>query len=152
MLLVIGLLLFLFWLADSAFEITDNLAIRITEILICIILLIISLSGSIFLPEKLLYRKEIVSLDLTNGVTGRFYLRSGRIKNKPIYYYYAKDGDGFRLEQVSGDVLIRQHENEYYVECYGYPGNFWIPKSDHRRYIISIPENSIMQSYNPNIK
>lgn len=106
-------------------------------------------------PVELAYRKNILSLNVFNGVEGHFRIGTGHVNSEPVYYFYTKNNGMYKIESVTGNVQIKLDKDNHYIECYCQKPDFWIPSGSDKMtyYIITIPENSIVsENFDPNIK
>ena len=164
--IIIALLIFCIIL-DTQCRKNQNNSLLLDKLVIGIVVVcVLGLIGSIVYiniteeNEKRVYIRqediEIYSLDILNGANGRFILGSGTIESKPIYYYYVKDKDGlYEMQHISADTIKIKQDNESkpHIEHYKTKDweTFWLA-NNRQKYIIIIPENSIQERYNGNIK
>ena len=101
---------------------------------------------------------NIVSLDTVSGLSGSFFLGSGSIENKPVYYFYEQQDDGgFRLDHidVTDTTTLYQTNNvsprieKYNAKLDPLAILFFLHYDPE--YKVIVPENSIVKEFNPNV-
>lgn len=103
---------------------------------------------------------NIYSLNTFNSIQGHFILGAGSINNYVSYYYYIEEDGMYALRSVDAKKVKICQTNDVFpkIVVYGYvlkePNVFfglgkYSGKADS--IIIYIPENSIVQQYNPNV-
>lgn len=116
---------------------------------------------SIMLPHKYYTYKdseiEIMSLNDVHEISGNFVLGSGNIDGNFYYYFYYKTDDNFiKLDKInSKDTKIRYVSSNPSIEIYKWKSaknfknmfSFSFPSSIDDRYILNIPENTIVKDY-----
>ncbi len=99
--------------------------------------------------------QEIVSLSTKQSLSGNFVLGSGSVKNKPTYFFYAKEGNFLKLENVRcEDTLLNESDDESpsFKRLLIVPKYLWLnPALRDRQYILTIPKNSVIKEFNPNL-
>ena len=97
--------------------------------------------------------KQIVAINDTAEIHGSSFLFSGRIDEKPAYWYYEKDGGYMRLKSISADqAIIRYTTGEPRIDSYRkrFTSNWlkyvFIATSSYAK-VIKIPQGSIVEDY-----
>lgn len=118
--------------------------------------LLLALFIGLFLPSEYVFHKqtELVAIQDTSGIQGRFFLGSGTFESRSYYVFYQKYGDGiiFGRVPVEKAVLYEEERNnglikeylkmnkERWYYLFGVPG-------EQRRYDIIIPNGSILHDF-----
>ena len=104
------------------------------------------------------YKTPLVSLRSADGVNGSLFLGTGSIQSTGYYFYYVREGEGYKLYKLSADnnVLIIE-ENRKDGELRRYVGEvidpiswWWIsvqfPRG-YEKYEFRIPQGSLKQNF-----
>lgn len=100
---------------------------------------------------------EIYALQDNVTTDGSFFLGSGHIDDELKYFYVEKTDLGYTVKNVDADrAYIQYTSDRYHIEKYSYTFDNWfvrliaIPVSE--RYVIYIPEGSIVNNYSVDLK
>lgn len=102
-------------------------------------------------------RYELVALRDNIGMSGSFFLGTGSIDQEITYFFYRKEGTGFKADKVSNAVIFEDEETQPYVQKYDseFKNSFWdifvFPMKEYPTEI-HIPKGSILQNYTLNLK
>lgn len=102
--------------------------------------------------------QELISIEDNFVTTGDFFLGSGTEETQAVYYATIKTDKGYQTQDFERQVSYIQYTTEYYrVETYyDYFTNpiirFFAGDGYREYYIFYIPENSIIENYNINLK
>ena len=112
---------------------------------------------SIFIPQKTYFEKstfELESISDGNKLNGQFFLGSGYINEKMKYSFYLKEQEGFKLYTIDSDIAhVRYSKTKPILEMYeqkrtdDFINYFSIPHRPELKYIIYVPQGSILQNY-----
>lgn len=102
---------------------------------------------------------EIVALSDSTGVNGRVgFLGSGYISEDLYYYYMKNTSKGYRTSKIRADATYVRYSEDPHIETYsvtGFKNKLYyligVPFANHY-YIAYIPEGSIMEIYNIDLK
>lgn len=96
----------------------------------------------------------IYSIEDNSNVSGSFVLGSGSVNEKPVYTFYYKAKHGYKIGTVSADIsYIKEIKGlktpEIIDECdVPIDGSFWKGFKFNDRYIIMVPEGTIIKRFN----
>jgi hypothetical protein len=109
--------------------------------------------GNLFPATSLNSSTPIYSLKTSEGVQAQFMLGSGSVNSNPVYLCYTKNDIGYSLKEVdaSKSIIIQTNDTPPRMDTYKL-NLVWeiLLFADNSEYRIYIPENSIIQTYNPN--
>lgn len=100
---------------------------------------------------------DIYALQDNVGSSGTFFLGSGRIEDKAKYFYVVETDFGYAIRDVDVDgSYIKYTDDRCHIETYSYeftnPVVKWFAIPMNNRYIFYIPEGSIINNYNMDLK
>lgn len=96
----------------------------------------------------------IYSIEDNSNISGSFVLGSGSVNEKPVYTFYYKTKHGYKIGTVSADIsYIKEIKGiktpEIIDECdVPIDGSFWKGFKFNDRYIIMVPEGTIIKRFN----
>jgi len=102
--------------------------------------------------------KELVSLDRGTEISGRFILGSGEIEGKPCYFGYVKNEDGgFQLRSLLAEntTIFEKPISKGVLHIYQpripvfNAFSFFTFEKYRERYVLEIPEGSIIREFKP---
>lgn len=100
---------------------------------------------------------DIYALQDNIATEGSFFLGSGHVDGELKYFYVEKTDIGYTVKHVDADqTYIKYTSDRCHIERYTYTYNNWlvnliaVPLTD--RYIIYIPEGSIVNNYTVDLK
>lgn len=112
---------------------------------------------SIFIPQNTYFEKstfELESISDGSKLNGQFFLGSGYINEKMKYSFYLKEQEGFKLYTIDADIAhVRYSKTNPVLEMYeqtrtnDFINYFSIPHRLELKYIIYVPQGSILQNY-----
>jgi len=86
---------------------------------------------------------EIVSLERVQDIEGTFFLGSGSIDSKQVYYVYKKTDYGYKLESLDTEYTYIRESNDVTPGVY-----HWKESGDFKSYYhIWCPEGTVVQQY-----
>lgn len=98
---------------------------------------------------------QLISLRDSEGLSGSFFLGSGKIGTTPYYFFYKKVGNGYQLGKVAVDdnVIVFEEKREdgqlkVYTRKFTNPSLRWIALTwpSHKHEFV-IPEGSIKRNF-----
>jgi hypothetical protein len=112
------------------------------------------------------YEQEIISLNISSDLSGRFFLGSGRVEDDPVYVYQVETEWGTHIETIKMDgVSIRESDGtepkivEYrYTDRVGfdewYKRGMFIDRTEPplARTVIYVPEETVVTEFNVDIE
>lgn len=120
----------------------------------------ISVGVGAALPKEYVLDKqmELVAIQDTSGIQGRFFLGAGTIESKFYYVFYQRERNGIRFgnvpaenavvyEENRDDGLIKEYDKRFMAGWHDFFGATW-----GERYDIFIPEGSILHEFNLDLK
>ena len=96
----------------------------------------------------------IYSIEDNSNVSGSFVLGSGSVNEKPVYTFYYKAKHGYKIGTVSADISyikeIKGLKTPEIIDEKDIPidGSFWKGFKFNDRYIIMVPEGTIIKRFN----
>lgn len=102
--------------------------------------------------------KQIIALSDSYGANGSFFLGSGRLENSMKYIYVTKNNEEMNMQTVDVDEVSLIYSNDKKAEKYqtqlSEKMEFWFGSELAReeKYKIYIPEGSIKQEFNVDLK
>lgn len=99
---------------------------------------------------------DIISLDYSNSLSGNFFLGSGSIDGKRLYYVYTKEGNLFKLISLDAERTYLEESEEipsvWKLSCDEDKHRIlWkIDSCVEEKVVLKIPKNSIIKEFRPN--
>lgn len=98
---------------------------------------------------------QLVSIQDGAGESGQFFLGTGSKNDLPVFYFYQKNNDSYRLMRVSADdSVVKVDSDPRRMVCSPSSSNKWLsifsPGLDHNTFYV--PEGSIVNSFNLDAK
>ncbi len=124
---------------------------------LCGLLLTLPVSASLPSREVMVVSRELVSMQSSSDLQGKFFLFAGSFNGDWSYRYYRKEGDYFRPREISvsgHDILVQEVDDgkprlEVFGREYTEDWYYWIaigPKFEYR-YIFIVPVGSVVQEF-----
>ena len=161
---IVAVSVIIYWIRDDVFDAGElwGLGFMLFFAVIAIALIVALLSSAI--AEECADKTYSVAEDidihaLQDNITteGSFFLGSGHINDELKYFYVAETDLGYTVKNVDADQSYIQYtDGRCHIEKQVYTFNNWfvrliaIPITD--RYIIYIPEGSIINNYSVDLK
>lgn len=101
-------------------------------------------------------RQDIVSLDYSDSISGRFFLGSGSINGERLYYAYTKEGNLFKLISLNAErTYLEETEEVPSVWDFGCDKDslrmaWFMDICQDEKTVLKIPKNSIIKDFRPN--
>ena len=128
----------------------------------CLGLILAGIGGVIPQYKKVtLFKYDIANLKMGSSVNGSFCLGYGSIETEPVYYFYTKKDEQYQLHYIPAlsSKIIEDNNEKRSIVAWQSQWNytltgilialFVIPISGDKKYIITIPEGSILHNYQP---
>lgn len=115
----------------------------------------------VFLPQEPIFEKryELVALQDSTSVNGHFFLGTGSVDEVMKYYFYRKEGSGFRSDSADANNAVIFEDSpstpyaDFYMPAFKHKVSGWIaiPWKD-RPTEFHVPSGSILQNYTLDLK
>lgn len=105
---------------------------------------------------------NIVSLDRGSGASGTFFLGTGQIESKPVYFFYVPEREGYKLKHISAHKTLLVESDDVsprlqwdnVVRYSKYPNFLYLSdyqeleenREDHKLFV---PKGSIIRTFKP---
>jgi hypothetical protein len=153
--LYIGLIALIIWTIVHRVNepyVTDAISLLIAAATASIAVMVITLASPTYntVPFS---TQNLTSLKTEITTSGNFFLGTGSIDSKPVYFYYRLNTDGtYQLHNKNVKyAAIRESTDTPHIDVYSPKLWFSILISpSESKYVFNIPPGSIIHSYNPN--
>lgn len=111
--------------------------------------------------HKVSSKQDIAALKMVSSISGSFFLGSGSIEQKPVYYYYTKEKGQYQLHYVPAleSKIIEDNNQSPSLETWSMEWQWTLkgllllyvafPTDGQKHYLFTIPEGSIAPNFQP---